>query len=161
MVSAAVEAFDDETLGVLLGLHEPRWKRIIVQYAVVYQTAKRARNRVKIDPQRALRLNKFLEKITSLQIVGDFHSHPNCPVREKSSCWLSQDDKDDMSDGNIGFVIAIDRDHRERDWEHLSLGSLVGSVFPYSLKISSWLKTEENDFRIANIHCPFALGIGR
>jgi len=79
MVSAAVEAFDDETLGILLGLHEPRWRRIIVQYAVVYQTAKRARNRVKADPKRALRLNKFLEKITS----------PNCwrfPLPSKFAC---------------------------------------------------------------------------
>jgi len=150
-----------KTLGVLLGLHEPRWRRIIVQYAVVYQTAKRARNRVKADPKRALRLNKFLEKITSLQTVGDFHSHPNLRVREKSSCWLSQEDKGDMLDGDIGFVIAIDRDHVERDWKHLSLGSLLGSVFPYSMKISSWLKVAENDFRIANIPCPFALGIGR
>jgi len=66
-----------------------------------------------------------------------------------------------MSDGDIGFVIAIDRDHVERYWKHLSLSSLLGSVFPYSLKISSWLKAGENDYRIANIHCPFALGIGR
>lgn len=137
MVSAAVEAFDVETLGILLGLHEPRWRRIMIQYAVVYQTAKRAKDRVKADPKRATRMNKFLERITSLQVVGDFHSHPRLPVRKKSSAWLSQDDKDDMSNGDIGFVIAIDRDHKERDWRHLSKGSLLGSVFPYSLKISA------------------------
>jgi len=107
--------------------------------------------------KKALRLNKLLEKITSLQIVGDFHFHPKLPVREISSCWLSQDDKDDMSDGDTVFVITIDRDYVERIWKNLSLGS----VFPYILKISSRLKAEENDFRIANIHCPFALGIGR
>jgi len=62
-----------------------------------------------------------LEKITSLQIVGDFHSHPNLRVKENSSCRLSQEDKDDILGGDIGFVIAIDRDHVERDWNHLSL----------------------------------------
>lgn len=161
MVSSAVEAFDNETLGVLLGLHDIRWRRIIVQYAVVYQTAKRARDSVNVDPKRAQRLNKFLEKVTSLEVIGDFHSHPNLRVRDKSSCWLSPEDKADMSEGDISFVIAIDHDSIERGWKHLSLGSLLGSVFPYSLKISGWLRENENDFRIASIHCPFALGLGR
>jgi proteasome lid subunit RPN8/RPN11 len=161
MVSATVEAFDDETLGVLLGLREPRRKRIIVQYAVVYQTAKRARNEVKADPKRAARLDKFLEKVTFLEVVGDFHSHPGEPVKKLSSCWLSDDDKDSMSIGELGFVIAIDQDQKDYDWHHLSKGSLMGSAYPYSLKISGWYKTEEGNFKISKIHCPFALGLGR
>lgn len=36
MVSAAVEAFDLETIGVVLGLRDLRWRRIVVQYAIVY-----------------------------------------------------------------------------------------------------------------------------
>jgi len=161
MVSAAVETFDDETLGVLLGLRELRRKRILVQYAVVYQTAKRARNKVRPDPKRVARLNKFLEKVTYLEVIGDFHSHPGLPVRKISSCCLSDDDKNSMSVGNVGFVIAIDRDFKDRDWHHLSKGSLIGSVFPYGLKISAWYKTAGDRFKISKIHCPFALGLGR
>jgi proteasome lid subunit RPN8/RPN11 len=161
MVSAAVEAYDDETLGVLLGLQEPRWARIMVQYAVVYQTAKRARDEVKADPKRAARLDKFLGKITFLQVVGDFHSHPGCPVGKLSSCWLSDDDKNSMKTHDVGFVIAIDRDHKERYWRHLSKGSLMGSVYPYSVKITGWYRTSGNEFKISRIHSPFALGLGR
>lgn len=161
MVSAAVEAYDHETLGVLLGLREPRRRRILVQYAVVYQTAKRARDRVKADPPRAARLDKFLEKVTFLEVVGDFHSHPKRPVRKISSCWLSDDDKESMSLGEVGFVIAVDKDYKTRDWRHLSKGSVLGSVFPYSLKISAWYRAPKSKFRISKIHCPFALGLGR
>jgi len=161
MVSAAVEAYDHETLGVLLGLRELRRRRILVQYAIVYQTAKRARNHVKSDPSRAARLDKFLEKVTSLEVVGDFHSHPDLPVWKISSCWLSDDDKESMSPGELGFVIAIDKDYKKRDWHHLSKGSLMGSVFPYSLKISAWYKVPKGKFKLSKIHCPFALGLGR
>lgn len=161
MVSAAVEAFKDETLGVLLGLSEPHWRRVVVQYAVVYQTAKRARDEVEADPKRAARLNKFLEKVTFLEVIGDFHSHPEMPVRRLSSCWLSDKDKKWVSVGEIGFVIAIDRDYNERNWHHLSKGSLMGSVYPYSLKISAWYKTAKDNFKLSKIHCPFALGLGR
>jgi len=161
MVSASVEAFPEETLGILLGLREPLQKRFLVQYAVVYQTAERARNKVRADPERAVRLNKFLKKVTFLEAIGDFHSHPREPVRKISSCWLSDDDKDSMSVDDVGFVIAIDRDYKERDWCHLSKGSLLGSVFPYSLKISGWYETSRDEFKLSKIHCPFALGLGR
>lgn len=161
IVSASVEAFPEETLGVLLGMREPLRKRILVQYAVVYQTAERARDKVKADPKRAARLNRFLEKVTFLEIVGDFHSHPKVPVKGKSSCWLSEQDKVSMSVDDVGFVIAIDADFEERNWCHLSKGSLMGSIFPYSLKVSAWYKKEKNDFKISRIHCPFALGLGR
>ena len=71
IVSASVEAFPEETLGVLLGMREPLRKRILVQYAVVYQTAERARDKVESDPKRAARLNRFLEEVTFLEIVGE------------------------------------------------------------------------------------------
>jgi len=161
MVAAAVEAFPDETLGVLIGLREPRWKKILVQYAVVYQTVERARDKVEADPKRRLRMDNFLGQVTRLNVIGDFHSHPKIPVRRISSCWLSQDDKKSMSIGELGFVIAIDRDSKKRDWRRLVKGSLLGCVFPYSLKIAGWHKVEEDKFKIAKIHCPFALGLGR
>lgn len=150
-----------ENLGVLLGLLEPSKKRNVVQYAVVYQTAKRTRDAVNPDPKRATRLDRFLEKVTFLEVIGDFHSLPELPVRGKTSCWLSNDDKSSMKIGGLGFVIAIEKDHKERDWCHLSKGSLLGSVFPYSVKISAWYKEAENEFKISKIHCPFALGLGR
>jgi proteasome lid subunit RPN8/RPN11 len=132
----------------------------LVQYAIVYQTAERERDSVEVNPKRATRTNNFVTRVTHLKAVGDFHSHPELPVKGKRSCRLSQADKDSMEDGNIGFVIAIDRDSEEREWRHLSKGSLLGSVHPFSLKISGWLR-QEDDFELVGIHCPFALGLGR
>ena len=161
MVAAAVEAFPDETLGVLIGFRDLGWRKFLTQYAIVYQTAERARDQVSADPNRMRRMDKFIERVTTLEVIGDFHSHPKVPVRRKSSCWLSEDDKKSMSPGDLGFVIAINRDHKERDWKHLKMGSLLGCVFPYSLKITGWHMREKSKPRIAKIHCPFALGLGR
>jgi proteasome lid subunit RPN8/RPN11 len=161
MVSASVEAFKDETLGVLLGLREPKHNRFMVQYAIVCQTVERTRVEVHPDLKRAKRLNEFLENVTYLDTIGYFHSHPELPVEKLVSCQLSNSDKHAISVGDVELVIAIDEDRKERDWHHLSKGSLLGSVFPYSLKISAWFKTENNEFRISKIHCPFALGLGR
>jgi len=161
-VSASVEAFKDETLGVLLGLREPKRKRFLVQYAVVYQTAERLRDKVRPDLKRADRLNEFLEDVTYLDVVGYFHSHPELPVEKPASCQLTDRyNKRSISQGDIEIVTAIDEDHKERDWHHLSKGSLIGSVFPYSLRMTAWFKTEEDVFKISKIHCPFALGLGR
>lgn len=87
--------------------------------------------------------------MTSLEVVGDFHSHPDLRVRNRSSCWLSQEDKYDVLKGDVCFAITIDRDNTEHVWKHLSLGSVLGSVFPYSLKVSGWSKVCDGDFRIA------------
>jgi len=116
MVTAAVEAFPDETLGVIIGFREPEMKRILVQYAVVYQTAERAKDAVEADLKRKLGTDKFLERVTRLSVIGDFHSHPKLPVGKMSSCWLSPDDKKSMQPNDLSFVIAIDRDSKEREW---------------------------------------------
>jgi len=161
MVAAAVESYPDETLGVIIGFRDLRLRKFLIQYAIVYQTAERARDEVSADPNRAGRLDKFLKRVTGLEVIGDFHSHPNIPVRRKSSCWLSEEDRESMEISDLGFVIAIDRDYKERDWKHLKMGSLLGCVFPYSLKITGWYMKEESKQKIVKIHCPFALGLGR
>jgi len=159
MVTAAVETYPDETLGVLIGLRTA--ERILVQYAVAYQTARRSRDEVQVHPKRSQRTDQFLEKVTHLEVVGDFHSHPEVPVDKTSSIRLSKPDKDSMLAKNLGIIVAINMDENRREWKHLSKGSLKGCVYPYSIKMTPWLKTERNEFKIAKIHCPFALGLGR
>lgn len=159
MVTAAVEAYPQETLGVLIGLRTA--ERILIQYAVAYQTARRTRHEVEAHPKRSQRMDHFLEKVTRLEVVGDFHSHPQVPVDKISSIRLSKTDKKSMGRERLEIIIAIDRDAKKRQWKHLPKGSLKGCVFPYSLKIASWFKTTNNEFEIAQVHCPFALGLGR
>lgn len=148
MVTAAVETFSDETLGVLIGLRKA--DKVMVHYAIAYQTAKRSESSVEVHPKLSRRMDLFLEKITHLEVVGDFHSHPNMGV-----------DKESMQVNNLEIVIAIDEDRRKLEWRHLPKGSLKGSVFPYTLKMTTWLKTQEKQYKIAKNFCPFALGLGR
>ena len=158
MVTAAVEAYPQETLGVLIGLRGPR--AIWVQHAVAYQTAEREKMEVRAHPIRSLRTNHFLQKITRLELVGDFHSHTKVPIDKASSIRLSRKDKESMLQKNLGIVIAINKDKEVRNWEHLSKGSLKGCVLPYSLKIASWFKLRRDKCKLSRIECPFALGLG-
>ena len=83
MVTSAVETYPNEPLGVLIGLRKPG--KIIVQLATAYQTAKRNRNSVDVHPRLSDRMCDFLEQVTHLEVVGDFHSHPDVNV-DKTSC---------------------------------------------------------------------------
>ena len=159
MVTAAVETFPNETLGVLIGLRKK--EKMIIQLATAYQTARRSEDQVEVHPRLSDRMDVFLKKVTHLEIVGDFHSHPEINVDKISSVRLSSVDKASMIPNRIGIVLAIDKDGRQLEWKHLPKGSLKGSVSPYTLKITTWLKTTENQYSIAKNFCPFALGIGR
>lgn len=160
LVSSAVEVYPNETLGVLIGIKSK--DKIQVQYAVPYQTAKRKRDEVEVTLLKEKRMNKFLTKTTALESVGDFHSHPECDVLKKYK--LNCDDEKSMKHGTLGIIIVIKKDKTKRDWKHLSKGSLLGSIYPYSLRITSWFTkgTKQNkQFSISDIFCPFALGLNR
>ena len=159
MVTSAVETYPNETLGVLIGLRKAG--KIIVQLATAYQTAERNEDSVEVHPKLSDRMGNFLEQVTHLEVVGDFHSHPGIGVDRKTSVKLSVPDRDSMIVNNLGIVIAVDKDGRKLEWKHLPKGSLKGSVSPYTLKMTTWLKTPENQYKIAQNFCPFALGIGR
>jgi proteasome lid subunit RPN8/RPN11 len=161
LVTATVEAYPDETLGVLIGLRESLRNKILVQYSIVYQTAERNRDEVIQDSKRMARTDKFLNRVTRLDVVGYFHSHPELPIPKKQSGWLSKTDKHSIQNGHLELLVAVDKDSKEREWKHLPLGSLLGCVFPYSLRITGWYKFENGEFSICKLHCPFALGLGR
>ena len=131
-----------------------------MQHAIAYQTAKREKREVSVDKLRQRRMDKFLAGLTHLELVGDFHSHPEQNVLN-DSYKLSKDDKKSMDIKNLGIVIVAQEDREKREWEHLEKGSLLGSVNPYSLRITSWFKQREMKYQIAEIHCPFALGLKR
>jgi proteasome lid subunit RPN8/RPN11 len=161
LVTATVEAFPDETLGVLVGLQESECNQILVQYAIVYQTAKRTRDQVEPDQKCMIRTDNFLREVTRLHVVGYFHSHPKLNISKKCSAWLSPSDKKAISINSLELVVAIDKDLKMREWKHLPRGSLLGCVFPYSIRIAGWHKENKDEFRICKLHCPFALGLGR
>jgi proteasome lid subunit RPN8/RPN11 len=134
IVTATVEAYPDETIGVIIGLREPLRNKIIAQTAIVYQTAERNRDEVIPDLRRMARTEDFLNEVTHLDVVGYFHSHPELPISRKQSGWLSDIDKKSIQNDHIELLVTIDKDSRKREWRHLPRGSLIGCVFPYSLE---------------------------
>ncbi|MFH1774031.1 MAG: Mov34/MPN/PAD-1 family protein [Methanobacteriota archaeon] len=161
LVSSAVEVYPNETLGILIGIKSQ--DKIQVQYAVPYQTAKRSKDEVEVTPLKERRLNKFLTKTTALEIVGDFHSHSEYEV-SRDGYKLSLKDKSSMKRGGLGIVIVISKDKKRREWRHLSKGSLLGSIYPYRSRITSWFAEGDQQskrFSISDIFCPFALGLNR
>jgi proteasome lid subunit RPN8/RPN11 len=159
IITATVEAFPQETLGVLMGFRKP--ESILVQHAVPYQIAERGETHVSPDPKRSRRVEKFLHNVTRLETVGDFHSHPSTPILDREGYKLSQPDKESTMVEGLGIVVVVDKDSQSRDWKHTAKGSLLGAVYPFSLRLVSWYKTSDEYYRIAEVHCPFALGLGR
>ena len=156
IATAAVETFPQETLGTLIGFPNP--EKILVQLAVPYQTADRTEIDVSPNPNRSGRMERFLHRVTLMETVGDFHSHPSIPL--ETGYKLSKEDKASTMIEGLGLVVVINRDSIERAWEHMEKGSLWGSVYPFSLRLTSWYKNDEGRFEIASIHCPYALGLG-
>jgi proteasome lid subunit RPN8/RPN11 len=168
LVTAAVEVYPHETLGILLGTIGE--SDVMVQHAVSYQTAKRRRNEVEPDPKRSYRVDRFMRTLGHLKRVGSFHSHPETRVLgEDVNHNLSPTDKDSAELNKLEMLVIIDRDNVRRDWRHLTsprlpLGSLMGSIAPFSLRISGWFVDEfgkQKTFRRCEVHCPFATGLSR
>jgi len=168
LVTASVEVYPDETFGILLGTMGE--DNIMVQHAVSYQTAKRSRYAVEPNPKRSYRIDQFLKTLGHLGHIGNFHSHPETPVNGKQvNHNLSEVDKNSADLNALEMLVVIDRDNVSRPWRHLTgrrlpRGSLLGSIRPYSLRISGWFAEkggEQKVFRRCEVHSPFATGIDR
>jgi len=73
MIVSAVEVYPKECLGVLFGYRTQH--TAIVEQAFCYQTAERTGTTVEVEESRELCCRDMLQKLTSLEPLGDFHSH--------------------------------------------------------------------------------------
>lgn len=80
----------------------------------------REKDSVEVHPRITKRMDDFLQKVTRLEVVGDFHSHPEEPVDKVSSVRLSNPDKKSMMVNNLGIVIAVDKDE-EKEYGNIFL----------------------------------------
>src|SRR5688572_32720426 len=74
LLISAIEVYKKECYGLLLGYRDNS-DIYIVEHAISYQTANRTHTSVERNRRAAKRIQKFLDNIPHLSMIGDFHSH--------------------------------------------------------------------------------------
>lgn len=123
MVAAAIEVYNKETCGVLLG--KKRKQSYIVKHTVTYQIAERKKSAVTLDSEYEERVNRANYLLGSHRPIGDYHSHIDGPMH------LSKCDKKDLQSSGEGLslLLVIKKTKKQRRWGYDSKNRrLVGSV---------------------------------
>jgi proteasome lid subunit RPN8/RPN11 len=158
MIIAALESYRKESFGLLLG---QRIKEgLVVQHAVPYQTADRHTTWVSRNEPAHRRMEKFLQNLHHLNLIGDFHSH----TRRKGHsalCRLSSADKQGLLYNDVCIVIALNPRQKYQPWKTNRDGTLSGTIDEHYMKIGAWHHNGKNGHSNSNraiIVCPFAAG---
>lgn len=122
MITAAVEVYKKEAFGYLLG-HKHR-KKYEIADAVTFQVVKREYEYVQISERSINKLNYVLSHISDVQIIGDFHSHPDFPDH------LSEWDKRAIAreGSQVAMVVLVKKTNRKKKWHFHADGSVSGSL---------------------------------
>ena len=155
MVLAAVESFRKETYGLLLG--QRTRQALVVQYAVPYQTAERHTAWVRRNESAHSRMEKFLQNLHHVNLIGDFHSHTK-RRQQDALCQLSPADKEGLKMNDVCLVIALNPRQKYRPWKHNRDGTISGTVEDFFVKIGAWHQSHNGRAGRARLLCPFAIG---
>ena len=157
MVTAAIEVFQKETLGILLGYRSDRSH--VVQTAITYQTSDRSNALVARNDNAHRRIEAFLQNVVShARIIGDFHSHPQYG-KTRGGFQPSDEDVEEMREGSVYIILEINKKYRERRWGYNQDGTMSGTVGEYYLKVAAWfLDSKTGKARLGTVRCPFGVG---
>ena len=155
MLISSVEVYKLECHGILLGFKTKG--RIVVEYAVPCQAAKRKFSEVEPNWRKELKVKEVLPKLVHLQVLGGFHSHPQFG-KEKGKARLSESDKFCLEEGEIEVVVAINDEKKICAWSE-TRGGISGTLVDYHIALSGYYKRRK-DQKIAKyrIVCPYAVG---
>jgi hypothetical protein len=157
MVLAALEAFRKECFGLLLG--QQTREGLVVQYAVPYQTADRHASWVRRDEPAHRRMEKFLNNLNHVDLIGDFHSHTQ-GRGHRALCRLSTPDRQGLGHDEVCLILALNQRSKYQPWKQNRDGSLSGTVEDYFLKIGAWHRGTNGDPEAkVQLLCPFAVGL--
>jgi len=157
IILSSVEVYKNECHGVLLGFRTRG--RIVVEYAIPFQSAKRTPSEVVPNWRRELKVIEVLPKLIHLRKLGYFHSHPQWGT-DRGVAKLSDPDKDYIREGEMEIVVAINDAKRQMAWqESHTRKRLFGTLGKYHITIAGFYKRVKDD-RIAQyrILCPYAVG---
>ena len=156
MVLSAIEVYKNECLGALLGYNLKN--RIVVEYAIPYQTAKRKPTEAEPNWNREIRVHEILPNLLHLKHVGYFHSHTQWG-EIKASTELSIKDVKSIIPGQIEIVVAINDAKRRIPWSSKSSGELYGTLGKYGIYMACHYKTAKSQkIKKYPLLCPYALG---
>jgi len=141
LLVSTIEVYRRECFGILLGHREP--DRIMVDFVVPYQSARRKFQEVRIDWHRG-------------QLVGDYHSHPMYGSR-RATTKLSGVDQREFRDEGTSIIVAINDGHRQQRWGYVKGGLISGSINGYAIRVAAYQKTGESIVRVPLV-CPYAIG---
>ncbi|HYL79793.1 MAG TPA: Mov34/MPN/PAD-1 family protein [Candidatus Acidoferrum sp.] len=154
LLVSTIEVYRRECFGILLGHRES--DRIMVEFAVPYQSAKRNFQEVHMDWHRGQRVQEAVQTTSRWELVGDYHSHPMYGDK-KSTTKLSGVDQKDFHDDGTSIIVAINDGHRQQRWGYVKGGLISGSINGYALRIAAYHKEGEVIARVPLV-CPYAVG---
>lgn len=155
IILSSVEVYKNECHGALLGFQTRR--RIVVEYAIPFQSAKRRFSGVEPNWRRELKVIEILPKLIHLQKLGYFHSHPQYGDK-RGTPELSEEDKDYMKEGEVEIMAAINDAKKKLRWAE-SKKRLQGTLGKYNIVIAGFYKRrKDGEIRQYRILCPYAIG---
>lgn len=156
MVLSAIEVYRLETLGLLLGMKGE--DKFIIEYAIPFQTAHKAKTWVSPNERRASRVKKIVH-LLPVDVVGDYHSHTEIGD-SKALPHPSGDDIADMEEGKVYIILAVNESHKTVGWHNNTDGSISGTLGGYHVRITAheYIK-QGRHYKNVEIICPAAVGL--
>ncbi len=157
LVLSSIEAFKKECYGLLLGYRTG--DKIVVDYAIPYQTAERGHTMVVPNWWRDQRVRSCLQFLSHLELLGTFHSHASWGML-RARAILSEWDAQTVDEGNVEIIVAVNDVLRRSRWRIIDHGrQLTGSLSDYALTLAAYYRdgNQRRPFR-TQIRCPYALG---
>jgi proteasome lid subunit RPN8/RPN11 len=157
MVLSAIEVYHLETLGLLLGIKGE--DTFIIEYAIPFQTAQKAKTWVSPNEKRASRVRKIVH-LLPVNVIGDYHSHTELGD-SKAVPHPSGDDIADMEKGNIYIILAVNEGEKTVEWHSNTDGSISGSIGEFHIRLTAteYIKTGKLHYKNVKIICPAAVGL--
>jgi len=155
IVVAAIEAYHDECIGLLLGYKTPN--RIVIEDCIVYQSAKRRPSEVEPIWNREIKIRDIIPKLIHLQPLGYFHSHTQWgSCRAKAE--LSESDIDTIRPTEVEVIVAVNNGRRSVKWYETRDHGLAGTIGRYHISLAAFYKKKNGEVKQYRISCPYALG---
>ncbi len=150
LLVSAIEVYKKECYGLLLGYRGE--DRFIVEDAIAVQKAERHSTWVKAKDDSFRKILSFFDNLPHLDLVGDFHSHPNALPT------VSKEDVETMRPGDLAIIVEIRDRAKDQFWRYNEDGTLSGSTDEHFLKVAAFTKDRRGKVSPVEILCPFAIG---
>ncbi|MFH0978430.1 MAG: hypothetical protein V1837_03955 [Candidatus Woesearchaeota archaeon] len=158
ILTSAVEVYDKETCGILIGRR--KGNSYVIKYAITHQTAERKKKEITVDDKYEKRINRTNCLISKYSRVGDYHSHIG-----KLDGLTDCDKKSLKIDGEgVSLLILIKKARKERKWQYKAqekkISGSIGSDYTISIKAYYYDHIKKRIHKIS-LKCPYINTLNR